>query len=391
MHREEPNVVHLPVHLEGEHMVFYDPNDGVNNVLECGAAKVTTLTAWFKANQTMELARQYTYQEFPQHFVWRTQQKDWKPRQRGFAIGQMYFVTPSAGERFYLRTLLTVTKGAKFFEDLRTVDGHIHPTFQAACLALGLLENDNEWVECLEEAGAMKTGTQLRSLFALILLHCNPAQPLTLWDQFKDKICDDLAHKLCLKGIPQPTDDQVCDYGLFLLEHILMESGHNLSQFPPMPSVQGDWAAMHDNMLLAEQLDYNPVELQEIVNTNLELFNPDQMAVFDSVIQSSGHSQGKTFFVHSAGGYGKTFLCNTIAAQVRAQGHVALTVASSGIASLLLKGGRTAHSRFKIPIPIMENSKCNIGKNSDLAKVLQRTRLIYGTHSEPADGLQGTC
>ena len=80
---------------------------------------------------------------------------------KGLAIGRMYFVSPSAGERFYLRTLLTVAKGVKSFEDLRTVNGQICPTFKAACLAHGLLEDDNEWIQCLQEAGDMQTGTKL--------------------------------------------------------------------------------------------------------------------------------------------------------------------------------------------------------------------------------------
>ncbi len=41
-------------------------------------------------------------------------------------------------------------------------------------------------------------------------------------------------------------------------------------------------------------------------------------------------------------------------------GHVAITVASSGIATLLLEGGRTAHSVFKIPIALGRDSMCSI-------------------------------
>jgi hypothetical protein len=37
-------------------------------------------------------------------------------------------------------------------------------------------------------------------------------------------------------------------------------------------------------------------------------------------------------------------LFNTILAKVRSQGNIALAVASSGIAALLLDDGRTAHS-----------------------------------------------
>ncbi|KAI9911223.1 hypothetical protein PsorP6_009643 [Peronosclerospora sorghi] len=57
----------------------------------------------------------------------------------------MYFVPPTSGERFFLRFLLTVVPGAQSFEHLRTVDGVVHPTFQSACGALGLLKEDAEW------------------------------------------------------------------------------------------------------------------------------------------------------------------------------------------------------------------------------------------------------
>jgi len=39
-----------------------------------------------------------------------------------------------------------------------------------------------------------------------------------------------------------------------------------------------------------------------------------------------------------------------MSAALRSKGQIVLTVASSGIAALLIPGGRTAHSRFAIPI-----------------------------------------
>jgi len=49
---------------------------------------------------------------------------------------------------------------------------------------------------------------------------------------------------------------------------------------------------------------------------------------------------------------------------------------TSGIAALLLPGGRTAHSRFKIPVPTLESSICNIEQGTELAELLKRTKLI---------------
>jgi hypothetical protein len=87
-------------------------------------------------------------------------------------------------------------------------------------------------------------------------------------------------------------------------------------------------------------------------------------------------NSGDLLFIHSAGGCGKTFLCNTIAATVRARGQVALCVASSGIAALLLDGGRTAHSRFKIPIQIDETSIAAIKCQNQLHQILEETKVI---------------
>ena len=143
--------------------------------------KDTKLTAYFKANAEYPAARDILYQDFPSKFVWKDigagENKTWKwaPRQRGFAIGRMYYAHPNSGEHFYLRTLLAAVKGATSFEDLRTVNGVIHPTFHAACLAHGLLEDDNEWRQCLQEAAHMASGHQLCNLFVTILRDCSPS------------------------------------------------------------------------------------------------------------------------------------------------------------------------------------------------------------------------
>jgi hypothetical protein len=145
-----------------------------------------------------------------------------------------------------------------------------------------------------------------------------------------------------------------------------------------MPVPTGDWVLQHghNNQLLREQLDYDPYDLLLEVDQHKGSFNDEQKVAYDAVMYSIHQKQGKAFFLHSAGGGGKTFVCNTIAATVRANNRVALTVASSAIAALLLDGGRTAHSRFKIPIPIHESSTCRIEKNGELAEVLRQTDVI---------------
>ena len=85
-------------------------------------------------------------------------------------------------------------------------------------------------------------------------------------------------------------------------------------------------------------------------------------------------------------GTGKTFLLNIILAHVRGRGGIAIAVATSGIAATLLKGGRTAHSTFKIPLDLrgVEHPSCNIDAQDAQAAVLRQCQLIVWDESTMA-------
>ena len=53
------------------------------------------------------------------------------------------------------------------------------------------------------------------------------------------------------------------------------------------------------------------------------------------------------FFLYGYGGTGKTYIWKTLASSLRADNKIVIMVASSGIASLLLPRGKTAHSKFQ--------------------------------------------
>ncbi|GFS51736.1 hypothetical protein TNIN_272661 [Trichonephila inaurata madagascariensis] len=53
-------------------------------------------------------------------------------------------------------------------------------------------------------------------------------------------------------------------------------------------------------------------------------------------------------FLDAPGRTGKIFIINLILAAVRSQNDIALCLASSGIAAILLPGGRTAHYALKV-------------------------------------------
>ncbi|XP_066363911.1 ATP-dependent DNA helicase PIF1-like [Miscanthus floridulus] len=73
---------------------------------------------------------------------------------------------------------------------------------------------------------------------------------------------------------------------------------------------------------------------------------------------------------------GKTFLYKAFLAKVWSERLIAIATAISGIAASILPRGRTAHSRFKFPIKIGDNSMCSFTKQSGTAELLRRASLI---------------
>ncbi|XP_056689190.1 uncharacterized protein [Spinacia oleracea] len=98
--------------------------------------------------------------------------------------------------------------------------------------------------------------------------------------------------------------------------------------------------------------------------------------VYEEIMGALAEDKGGVFFLYGYGGTGKTFMWKTLSAAIRCQGEIVLNVASSGIASLLLPEGRTAHSRFAIPINVNEDTTCDIKQIAPLAELLIRTKLI---------------
>ena len=131
------------------------------------------------------------------------------------------------------------------------------------------------------------------------------------------------------------------------------------------------------NRLILDERRYNIDVLQESVQRDLARLNADQRIAFDALCTAVASGTGGVFFLEGFGGTGKTFLINLVLSKIRADGGIALSTASSGIAATLLDGGTTAHSRFKIPIDIQIDSTCNIPAQSHLAELLCETHLVF--------------
>ncbi|GAA0173690.1 hypothetical protein LIER_41573 [Lithospermum erythrorhizon] len=98
--------------------------------------------------------------------------------------------------------------------------------------------------------------------------------------------------------------------------------------------------------------------------------------------------QGATigrFLWNLKGGTGKSFLYKVLLAHIRSRGFIGIIVASSGIASSEFLGGRTAHSRFKIPIDTKPGNKCQISFQGSEANLIRNSRIIIWDEAPMAD------
>ncbi|XP_072084486.1 uncharacterized protein [Arachis hypogaea] len=232
------------------------------------------------------------------------------------------------GERYYLRLLLNYVRGPTCYEDIRTIDGVVYSSFKDACYARGLLDDDKKYAEAIVEANHW--GSEL------IL-----------------------------------TED----------ENIINKYNKNLKDFPPMP--MSDTNQCNNllypngmNRLICDELKYDRQKLAAEHVTYLGLLTDEQKEVYNEVITAVQTGKGGVFFLYVYGGTEKTFVSKTLASALRYRSHIVLIVASSGIASLLLPGGRTTHSCFAIPLNIDEFSICNIKQGSALVELLIKTKLI---------------
>ena len=125
-----------------------------------------------------------------------------------------------------------------------------------------------------------------------------------------------------------------------------------------------------------EELDYDSTmenHLFELLHVGL---NDDQKMVFNTIMDAYTRQTGGLFFVYGSRGTWKTYLWRTLIVKVVSQKNFVLSVASSGIATLLLPNGKTAHSRFKIPLNLHQTSCYYITHRTDLAMLIYEAELI---------------
>ncbi|XP_071739185.1 uncharacterized protein [Rutidosis leptorrhynchoides] len=427
--------------------------------------------SWMKRNTWDQNARNLTYTEFPQKYVWNAADRVWTVRKIKPKLGRIHHVPPSAGEAYYLRILLNKVRGPTCFEDIRTVNGKLCPTFKDACYELGLLHDDKEYIEAIQQASQYSTGPYLRSLFVMLLVSNNLSRPEDVWSQCSNLLSEDILHKqrkrlafpglnvgrihhvphsageayylrillnkvrdddkeyieaiqqasqystgpylrslfvmlLVSNNLSRPEDvwsqcsnllsedilhkqrkrlafpaytmeqKDIDNHALYEIELLLRNQGSSLKKFSGMPYPSNDFVIDTTNRLIHDELRYDRVALKSEHDILFSSLTSEHKGVYDEIMFAVHNNVGVHLAHIRYGGTGKTFLWKTLSTAIRSKGKIVLNVASSGIASLLLSGGRTAHSRFVIPININEDFVCSINVNSQLADLLRQASLI---------------
>ncbi|XP_055908459.1 uncharacterized protein LOC129943200 [Eupeodes corollae] len=241
IHDHYPAVYHLAVHLEnGQRVTFNDSN--FQQISQNPPA--TTLTEFFKLCRNDNFAKTLLYCDVPSYYTWKNKQfyrrkqgkvvPEYPGIKRDDTLGRVYTIHPNSGECFFLRILLHNVRGPVSFKMIRTVNGEIQPTYQAACKKLGLLEDDEHWKYALVDASATQSPRQIRDLFAILLMFCQPTEPKSLWEEFKESMCEDILYQARSEQRNNELlfSDDIFNQGLILIEDkLLMLSDKRIDEY----------------------------------------------------------------------------------------------------------------------------------------------------------------
>ncbi|XP_030058284.1 uncharacterized protein LOC115469629 [Microcaecilia unicolor] len=372
MHHQSHSIQRLQVHLPDEQSIVFHPKN-IDIAVETAKTKDTTLTAWFKLNAEYPPGNSILYIDIPTYYTFNKTERKWKQRksENNKTIGRMYAVNLATDpERYCLRLILLHQPGAKCFQDLKTVQNTVYNTFQDAAKKMGLIHDEAVWENTLDDAVTCIMPQQIREVFAYICVFAAPCNALQIYHKYKNFMQEDFTH---MHGCTEECTvcEQLC---LIKIQTILQTHGKNLQHFG-LPKTTHK---IEDPTLafIATEEKHNA----EIMQQNL---NHDQLQVFKTILSACNDKQqtNNCFFLDGPAGSGKTYTYKTILSTIRGEGKIALPVASTGIAANLLPGGRTYHSQFKLPVPLLENSTSTIRLNSNNASNLRDAHIIIWDES----------
>jgi hypothetical protein len=95
--------------------------------------------------------------------------------------------------------------------------------FKKACIARGLIKDDNYWIRYFEKSVFFLYDVRLRALFVIALIYGDIINPNAIWEQFRVGFSDNLPFRLRqLQSVPEMEFPEQ-DYILYLIKQSLIE------------------------------------------------------------------------------------------------------------------------------------------------------------------------
>ena len=244
----------------------------------------------------------------------------------------------------------------------QNLNGTLYGTHNEAARQRGLVQEKKEDHIAFQEAINFSIPRELRILLVTLIIAGAPAA--SLWDFHRDALSAEFQLTMSISSA----------YDRALSQIDLMLSKHGKTTFSVgLPPVQHN-NSEYDRLLSAFDND----EMLRQANDLIPNINTEQRTLFDAVTLSVNSKAGGVVMIDAPAGSGKTFTMCALSANLRANGKLVLCTVSTGIAALLLPGGLTAHSTFKIPFGdnLLEGSLCNVKAETERAQVFRRADLI---------------
>ncbi|XP_057746709.1 uncharacterized protein LOC130965975 [Arachis stenosperma] len=203
----------------------------------------------------------------------------WMPRHQGFSIGRLTHVPRGNGEDYFLRLLLNIQKDCVSFINLRTVDGVVHSTFKEACYALGLLQDDNEFIDAMIEASTWASVSYIRDLFVVLLLSNNISSPINVWQKCYKILSEDILYserKVLHCEELQLSNEQILNLTLYKIEEKLQANGISFKEYDQMPLPSLDAIDRVEDRLIMYEMNFDLSDLRDELSRNLPNMNLDQ-------------------------------------------------------------------------------------------------------------------
>ena len=185
------------------------------------------------------------------------------------------------------------------------------------------------------------------------------------------------------------TDKEIEAKVLQQTNNFLESMGKNINSYALVPRILKFDGLTKDTRDTLSELN---IAVSEIDLASVSQLNTDQRTAFNTILEAAYVNKRGCFFLDGPGGTQKTFLYKALLADVRSKGFIVLATASCGVAALILPRGRTAHSRFKVPIDLSAENMCKISKQIALADLLRQAKLIIWdeapmTHKTAIEGV----